>query len=78
MRKAARLAQSRGVGARAVFKVIGRGALVLTFSAAILAGWLMAGVGYAWLALLVVLTLVKGAVRLVSSPTHRAGAVAVL
>jgi hypothetical protein len=48
-----------------VLKVLGRGAIVLTSSAAILAGWLMAGLSYLWLVLLLFLALMKRITRLI-------------
>lgn len=63
LRRAARLAKTRGAGMRAVLKLLGRGALALTAGVFVLAGWVFAGVGYVWLALLLVLALLKRAMR---------------
>ncbi len=49
--RVARLAEARGGGLRATLKILGRGALVLGSGAAMLAGWVVAGVGWAWFAL---------------------------
>lgn len=65
LRRVARLSESRGLGTRAVLKVLGRGAIALTSSAAILAGWLMAGVSYLWLVLLLFLAVTKRITRLI-------------
>ena len=62
--RAVRLAETRGAGTRAVLKVLGRGALALTTGALVLAGWAMAGVGYVWLALLLVLAALRRAGRI--------------
>jgi len=48
--RAARLAEARGGATRAVLKLLGRGALVLTTTSLALFGYLVAGVAYAWLA----------------------------
>jgi len=64
LRRVARLSESRGLSTRAVLKVLGRGAIALTSGAAILAGWLMAGVSYLWLVLLFCLAIVRGITRL--------------
>ena len=64
LRRVARLAETRGLGTRAVLKVLGRGAIALTSGVVIFAGWVMAATGYAWLALLLVLALVKRAARM--------------
>jgi len=65
LRRVARLSESRGLSTRAVMKVLGRGAIALTSSAAILAGWLMAGASYLWLALLLFLAVTKRITRLI-------------
>jgi hypothetical protein len=65
LRRVARLSESRGLSTRAVLKVLGRGAIALTSSAAILAGWLMAGLSYLWLALLLFLAVTKRITRLI-------------
>ncbi|HXY57502.1 MAG TPA: hypothetical protein VEH76_02880 [Methylocystis sp.] len=52
--KAARLAATRGGSARAVLKLLGRGAFVLTTTGLILFGWTLAGFIYAWLAAAVI------------------------
>ncbi len=64
IRRIARLAETRGAGTRAVLKVLGRGAIALTSGAALLAGWVMAGVGYVWLALMFTLALVRRAAKI--------------
>lgn len=66
LRRVAVLAEKRGIGTRAVLKVLGRGAIVVTSSMMMLAGWVMAAIGYLWLALLVLLALLKRTVRLMS------------
>ena len=65
VRRVARLAETRGVSTRAVLKILGRGALVLTTAGLTLFGWIVAGVGYAWLVLTIVIALTRGAVHAV-------------
>ncbi len=64
LRRIAKLSEARGLGTRAVLKVLGRGAIALASGAAILAGWVMAGVGYAWAALLIAVALARRLARL--------------
>ncbi len=61
----ARLAETRGVSTRAVLKILGRGALVLTTAGLTLFGCIAAGVGYAWLVLTIVIALTRRAVHAV-------------
>ena len=63
VRRAVRLAESRGAGTRAVLKLLGRGALALGAGVFALGGWVIAGVSYVWLALLLVLALLRRAAR---------------
>ncbi len=63
LRRVAKLSEARGTGTRAVLKVLGRSAITLGSGAAILAGWVMAGVGYAWAALLIMLAVVRRLAR---------------
>ena len=62
VRRVARLAESRGVSTRAVLKILGRSALVLTSAGLALFGWITVGVGYVWLALTIVIALTRRAV----------------
>ncbi len=62
VRRAARLAESRGVSTRAVLKILGRSALVLTSAGLALFGWITAGIDYVWLALTIVIALTRRAV----------------
>ena len=65
VRRVARLAETRGVSTRAVLKILGRGALVLTTAGLTLFGWITAGIGYFWLALTLVIALTRRAVHAV-------------
>ena len=62
VRRVARLAETRGLSTRAVLKILGRGALVLTTAGLNLFGWITAGVGYVWLVLTLVIALTRRAV----------------
>jgi hypothetical protein len=62
VRRVARLAETRGVSTRAVLKILGRGALVLTTAGLTLFGSIAVGIGYVWLALVVVVALTRRAV----------------
>ncbi|MGE3245952.1 MAG: hypothetical protein AB7J19_06435 [Beijerinckiaceae bacterium] len=64
--RVARLAEVRGGATRAVLKVLGRGAIVLTSGALILAGWVFSAVTWLWLALLVMLALARRFARIVA------------
>ncbi|MEJ1161622.1 hypothetical protein [Prosthecomicrobium sp. N25] len=48
MGRVARLGEAFGAGTRAVLKLVGRRALVLARSLAVLAGWMLAAIGWAW------------------------------
>lgn len=74
LRRTVRLAETRGKSTRAVLKVLGRSAVVLTSGALALAGWVAAAVGYAWLVLLLVLGLLKRTLRLTAWGMRRLGA----
>ena len=74
VRRVARLAETRGVSTRAVLKILGRGALVLTTAGLTLFGWIAAGVGYAWLVLTIVIALTRRAVHAVGSLVLAGGA----
>jgi hypothetical protein len=65
IRRVARLAETRGVSTLAALKILGRGALVLTTAGLTLFGWIVAGVGYAWLVLTIVIALARRAVHAV-------------
>lgn len=71
LRKVAVLAGKRGVSTRAILKVLGRGAVVLTSSVLVLASWIMGSVVYLWLALLLALALLKRVMRLISWGSRR-------
>jgi hypothetical protein len=81
VRRAARLAETRGVSVRAVLKFLGRGALVLTTAGATLFGWVVSGVAYLWLAFAIAVALARRAIyavgwiamRLLSSVARGAG-----
>ena len=62
VRRVALLAETRGVSTRAVLKILGRGALVLTTAGLTLLGWMAAGIGYVWIALTLVIALTRRAV----------------
>ena len=62
VRRVARLAETRGVSTRAVLKILGRGALVLTTAGVNLFGWITTGVAYVWLALTIAVALTRRAV----------------
>jgi hypothetical protein len=63
VRLVARMAESRGAGARAALKILGRGAFALTTAGLAMFGWIAAGVGYAWLALALAVALARRAVH---------------
>ena len=63
LKSVARLAAARGSSTRAVLKTLGRGAIVLTAGALTLAGWVAAGIGWLWLAIVLTLAIVKRGVR---------------
>ena len=65
VRRVARLAETRGVSTRAVLKILGRGALVLTTAGLTLFGWIAAGVGYVWLALTLAIAITRRAVDVI-------------
>ena len=72
LRKISRLTAVRGGATRAVLKVLGRSAFAIGSGAALLTGWVMAGVAWMWMGLLLALALVKGALRVAGSAA-RAG-----
>ena len=61
----ARLAETRGISTRAVLKILGRGAMVLTTAGLALFGWITVGVAYVWLALTLIIALTRRAVHAV-------------
>ncbi|MCC2097430.1 MAG: hypothetical protein KDJ29_11100 [Hyphomicrobiales bacterium] len=65
LRSIATVAQVRGNATRAVLKVLGRGAIVLTSGALVLAGWVMGALSWLWLLLLLLLGVVKRTARAV-------------
>ena len=71
LRSIARLAETRGLSARAILKVLGRGAITLGAGVVVFAGWMMAAVSYFWIALLVILAILKRAVRMAAWTTRQ-------
>jgi hypothetical protein len=63
VRLLARIAESRGVGARAALKILGRGAYALTAAGVEVFGWIAAGIGYSWLALALAVAFARRAVH---------------